>query len=152
MKKIINILLKNLILLCIFGCLYSNIELLWRNKTDVRMILVGGICGVLIGLINEIQPKISLFFQSLISTAIVLIVEFLFGYYFNIIQGLNIWDYSDLPFNLMGQICLPYAILWLFLSIICIYVDDLLRYKLFGKEKPESFINYIKKLFIKKEI
>mgnify|MGYP006903197812 FL=1 len=42
-----------------------------------------------------------------------------------------------MPFNLCGQICLPYTILWILLSAVCIVTDDWLRYLLFGEEKPE---------------
>ncbi|MDE7477569.1 MAG: putative ABC transporter permease, partial [Lachnospiraceae bacterium] len=47
-----------------------------------------------------------------------------------------IWDYRDMPLNIMGQICLPYTILWFFLSLLAIILDDYLRYWLFGEEKP----------------
>ena len=32
---------------------------------------------------------------------------------------LDIWDYSRIPFNLYGQICLPYAAVWFVLSADC---------------------------------
>lgn len=147
MKNFFKHVLKDFILFIIFGCIYTNFELVWRNYTDVRMILVGGLCGLFIGLINEFTPKMKLAKQCLISTVIVLVIEFISGYYFNIIKGLNIWDYSDLPLNIMGQVCLPYAILWFFLSILAIYLDDFLRWKLFGEEEPERFSEFIKKLF-----
>ena len=54
----------------------------------------------------------------------------------NLMLGLHIWDYSDMPFNFLGQICLPFTILWLFLSLLCIFVDDWLRHALFHEEKP----------------
>lgn len=145
-KRVLNIILRNIILMLIFGCIYTNIELVMRNYTDIRMLFVGGLCGLCIGLINEFKPKMPLYLQSIISTIIVLIIEFVSGYYFNIIQGLNIWDYSDKPFNIMGQICLPYAFLWFLLSIVCIYVDDFLRHQFFNKEEPEKFIDYLKRL------
>ena len=49
---------------------------------------------------------------------------------------LEVWDYSNLPFNFMGQICLPFSFAWTLLSGVAIVVDDYLRYLLFGEEKP----------------
>lgn len=144
-------LLKNISLFSIFGMIYTNIELFFRNKTDVRMFFVGGLCGLLVGLINEIFPKMRIIYQAFLSTIIILSIEFVSGYYFNIIKGLNIWNYSDMPFNIMGQICLPFGIIWFFLSILCIYVDDLLRYKLFDEEKPISLKDYLKSIFKKRK-
>ena len=41
-----------------------------------------------------------------------------------------------MPFNLLGQICLPFAVAWLALAAVAIVLDDYLRYWLFGEEKP----------------
>ena len=62
--------------------------------------------------------------------------EFIFGVILNIWLGLNIWDYSNLPFNILGQICIPFSTIWYFLSIIGICLDDFFRWKLFNEEKP----------------
>ena len=61
-------------------------------------------------------------------------------------MSLNIWDYSDLPFNLMGQICLLFSVFWFFLSIIAIWLDDYLRYKFYGDKKPKDLFEYMKNL------
>ena len=61
---------------------------------------------------------------------------FIFGCIFNLLLNLNVWDYYDLPFNIMGQICLPYMFLWFLLSPVCIVVDDYIRYLFFNEEKP----------------
>ena len=53
--------------------------------------------------------------------------------------GLNIWDYSNMPLNLWGQICLPFSCLWFFLSAVAIILDDELRYNIFGEEKPHYY-------------
>ena len=46
---------------------------------------------------------------------------------------LNVWDYSNIPFNLDGQICLLFSFFWIFISLIAIILDDLLRYVLFDE-------------------
>ena len=37
---------------------------------------------------------------------------------------------------LVGGLCLPFAVLWFFLSAVGIVLDDYLRYFLFGEENP----------------
>lgn len=38
-------------------------------------------------------------------------VEFIFGCIFNISLGMNVWNYDNMLFNLLGQICLPFSLL-----------------------------------------
>lgn len=132
-----------------FGSFYVALEILFRNKSDRSMFLLGGLCGVLIGLLNEWITNMSIKKQCLISALIVTTLEFITGYIVNIKLGLGVWDYSQMPFNFMGQICLPYSILWYFLSLVAIWVDDYLRYKLFGSKYKGSLKKYIKSLFQK---
>ena len=44
-------------------------------------------------------------------------VEFLFGLLVNRVLHLHVWDYSALPLNIMGQICLPFSLIWFVLTI-----------------------------------
>lgn len=53
-----------------------------------------------------------------------------------LLDGLGVWDYSGMPLNYKGQICLPFSILWIFVSIAAVVLDDWLRYWLFGEERP----------------
>ena len=131
MMKIKNYLIKELILLIIFGITYCGIEILYRGRTHISMLFVGGLCAVLIGMINEITPKMNIILQMFIGAVIVTIIEFFSGYIINIILGLNVWDYSNLMFNYKGQISLLFTIIWFFLSVPVIYLDDKLRKILF---------------------
>ena len=49
---------------------------------------------------------------------------------------LGVWDYTDMPFNLMGQICLPFSAAWIVVSAAAILLDDWLRWQLYGEDKP----------------
>ena len=129
--KIKNYLIKEIILLIIFGITYCGIEILYRGRTHISMLFVGGLCAVLIGMINEITPKMNIILQMFIGAVIVTIIEFFSGYIINIILGLNVWDYSNLMFNYKGQISLLFTIIWFFLSMPVIYLDDKLRKILF---------------------
>lgn len=137
MKNLLGHFYRLLVLFLIGGLAYMGIEILWRQRTHWTMGIVGGLCFVLIGLINEVFTFcMPLWKQDLIATGIVTVVEFISGVIINIIFGLNVWDYSDVPLNLMGQICLPYVILWFLLANVAIVIDDVLRWKLFNEEKP----------------
>lgn len=128
--------LKYLFLFLVGGICYFGIEILARGFSHWTMIVVGGICFVLIGLLNEKTPKMSLIKQMIYSTILITVIEFVSGCILNIWLKLNIWDYSENAFNLLGQICLSHTIYWFFLSVVGILLDDYLRCKIFKKEKP----------------
>ncbi|MFO7161082.1 MAG: hypothetical protein DIU81_006275 [[Clostridium] cellulosi] len=136
-----------MVLWFVLGMCYATVELLWRGVTYLPMIWVGGLCGLCVGLLNQ-HPFFCgcrMWQQCLIGTLITLVIEFVSGYILNIKLGLDIWDYSSIPFNLMGQICLPYGILWFFLMPFAVYLDDWLRWKLFYEKKPRGgpLANYV---------
>ena len=127
---------KYLTLFLIGGISYYFIEILYRGYSHFSMIIVGGLCFVLIGCINNFSnTEIPLFIQMLISVFIVDIIELLSGIIINIILGLNVWDYSNLPFNLLGQISLRSSIAWFFLSLLAIYLNDLLKFVIYNEPK-----------------
>lgn len=126
-----NYILKEIIIFIIFGILYGLIEILFRGYTHWTMLVLGGFCGVFIGLLNEITPTMKVSIQMLISSIFVTVLELVFGYILNIRLGLHIWDYSNQAFNFKGQICLVFSILWFFLSLLVIYLDDCIKAKLF---------------------
>lgn len=129
--------MKQFILFALGGIFYIIIELLWRGSSHWTMFILGGLCFFLIGIINEMFSfKTPLLPQMIIGMFIITSLEFVTGWIVNIKLGMNVWDYSYMPFNIMGQICLPYMGLWFVLSGICIITDDYLRYALFGEEKP----------------
>ena len=124
-----NFVLKEFIIFIIFGLMYITIELLYRGHTHYSMFIVGGICGVLIGLINDKTPDMPLLPQCVLGAVIITIIELLTGLFLNVYLGLNVWDYSNQPFNFMGQICPQFCIIWCILSILVIRIDDWLKEK-----------------------
>jgi len=114
-----------------------GVELLWRGRTHWTMGLVGGLCFVLIGGLNNYLPwEMPVWKQAVCGSALVTAVELVAGVILNLYLGLGVWDYSNMPCNLLGQICLPYSLLWVGLSLVCIFADDWLRWRLFHEEKP----------------
>ena len=132
-----KLLLKNAVLYSVGGIIYYLIEILWRGYSHWTMCLLGGFCFLCIGLINEFFTwEIKIWKQAIYGTALITVLEFFSGCIINIWLGWNVWDYSNVPFNVLGQICLPYIILWFPLTIVGIVLDDYLRYWLFNEEKP----------------
>ena len=129
---------ENTVLFCVGGIVYIVIELLWRGYSHWSMFFLGGLCFLVLGWLNErMEWETPLLLEMLLGAFLITVLEFGFGYIFNICLGLNVWDYSDMPLNIMGQVCLPYMLLWFILSFFCIVMDDNLRYYLFGEEKKK---------------
>ena len=117
--------------------IYVIIENLYRGYSHWTMFLLGGICFIALGLINEVIPwDMPLLLQMFIGGAIITVLELITGCVVNLWLGWNVWDYSELPFNLWGQISLFSSIVWVGLSLAGIVLDDTIRWKFFGEDKP----------------
>lgn len=133
----ISSLYKYLFLFLVGGFAYFYIEILFRGFSHFSMIICGGLAFVLCGWIDQLTHfRISIVTQMLISAVIITLLELCTGYIVNIWLQWNVWDYSRMPYNFHGQICLAYSIIWMLLSLVCIVVDDLIRWKIFDEEKP----------------
>ena len=113
------------------------IELIWRGHSHWTMFILGGLCFIYLGLINEVLHwETPLWLQILIGAAGITILEFSTGCIVNLALGWNVWDYSGMPGNLLGQICPQYFVLWLPVALAGIVLDDWIRYRKFGEERP----------------
>lgn len=129
---------KYLILFLFGGSTYLLMEYFSRDgNTHWVMGIVGGICFILVGLLNE-NRKLNLPFwvQCIYGGFIITAVELVSGIIINRVLQLNVWDYSDHKYQNMGQICIEFTILWCFLSSIAIIADDYIRYWFFDGKKP----------------
>ena len=128
---------KYLFLFGIGGALYILIELIWRGYSHWSMFVLGGLCFVFLGLINEVLPwQMPLWMQVLIGAVGITVLEFMTGCIVNLVLGWNVWDYSNLPGNVLGQICPQYFLLWLPVAVAGIVLDDWIRYRRYGEERP----------------
>lgn len=119
------------------GFIYSLIEVASRGYTHWSMFLLGGICFVFLGLLNEVFSwNTPLLLQMLCGAVIITALEFITGCIVNLWLGWGVWDYSNEKFNLYGQICIKYSCYWFCLSLVGIILDDYLRYWFFDEEKP----------------
>ena len=112
-------------ILFVIGALgYAAIELLWRGRTHWSMSLAGGISFLGMNKISRKLKKRCLFVKAVASALFITLIELVFGLFFNILLKKNIWDYSKVPFNLKGQICLLYSVYWIILSLLFIPLAD----------------------------
>lgn len=122
---------NNIIMFLFGGITYGLIEVIWRGHTHWSMAVAGGICFLLIGRLNLwLRGKVSYLTRCIFGAIAVTAVELAAGVILNLWLGLGVWDYSAMPFNLWGQICLPYFLLWVGLMVIAVWLEQAIRFKL----------------------
>lgn len=108
---------KMIIFFTIGAILYPILEILFRGYSHWSMSIAGGLSFLFICEVNRLMPHGSIWLKCLIGAAAITVIEFITGYIVNIQLNMGVWDYSHLPLNIMGQICLPFTVLWFFLCI-----------------------------------
>lgn len=133
----IKIFIKNLILFIIFGLIYYGLESIWKGApTHWTIFALGGTIGFLIGDINgKIHWEMPIFQQTTIGLGVAIFSDAVAGVILNILLRLNIWQYTKFEF-FWGQCSLPFCLIWLVLSTLCILLDDQIRWRFLGEEKP----------------
>lgn len=132
--------LKYIALWSIGAFMYGIIEIFFKGNTHICMGIVGGICLILIGNINQsFGFDIPLFKQMFYGAIIITSFELATGVLLNMWLNLDVWDYSKLPFNFEGQICLLFSAIWYFLSGFAIIIDDYARFLIFKEPKPYRY-------------
>ena len=142
MTKPVSPLLREIIKLTLLflmgGMIYFIIEVAYKGDSHYSMLITGGLCFLFMEGINSyFDRNMPLIFQMLYSAVIVTLLEFISGVIVNIVFNLNVWDYSNIPFNIMGQICPRFFVIWFMLSLVGIVLDDFLRCRMFGEKMPK---------------
>lgn len=109
---------KNCFLFSLGGGSYAILELLWRGRTHGSMFFLGGGCFLLLGKLRRLPLGRPL--QAFVGGTLVTIGELLTGLFVN--RRFTVWDYRRLPLNFLGQICLPYSLLWMPLSLFAMWL------------------------------
>lgn len=119
------------------GSTYCALEVIWRGYSHWTMLVLAAVVFIIVGLLNEVWSwQTSIALQVAAGTALATALEFITGCIVNLWLGWDVWDYSDMPGNLMGQICPQYTLLWAALVLVAILLDDYIRWRFFGEEKP----------------
>jgi uncharacterized membrane protein len=105
---------------------YACVEILFRGYTHWSMMLTGGACVLTIYYINMEFPRTPLLPRALAGTFVIVLFEFAVGLIVNTWFGWNIWDYSDIPGNILGLICPLFSAAWFLLSLVLCMVTSLL--------------------------
>lgn len=126
----VKIAIKYAFIFILGGVGYGLMEIFYRGRTHFSMVLAGGICFLIIVLLdNRFGGKIPLIPLAAICSAAITAVEFVFGVIFNLWLKMGVWDYSAVPFNILGQVCLPFSLIWIAVSTGAILLN---RYVLAG--------------------
>lgn len=107
-----NSVCKTAILFVFGGLVYFGLEVLFRGHSHWTMFVLGGFLFLILGELNEglLEWDTPLIWQGVLGSAIVTGAELVTGMILNVWLGLGVWDYSGMPFNYKGQICLPFSI------------------------------------------
>lgn len=108
------------------GIGYVAIELVYRGRSDFSMAPADGICFMLLHALFVLRPM-PLAAKCIAGAVSITAVEFLFGWVVNIRLGRSVWDYSNMKFNLYGQICLRYSCFWGLLTVPVSLLSKLLH-------------------------
>lgn len=129
------------------GTVYFFIEVAWktfRGRPETiswTMLLLAVILAIPLERCGAEMPWHSpIWAQGLVCGTAITAVELIAGLVLNVWLGLGIWDYSGLPFNFMGQICLQFWLIWCLVSMPAIIILDFLRYAVAGGERPHYYI------------
>lgn len=109
------------------GILYGAVETLWRGYTHPTMLFAGGLAFSVIYCIDGEHPRLKPWKRMASGAAVITLTELIFGVVLNLLLGLDVWDYSGLPYNLFGQICVLYSLLWAILSVPAFALCRLVR-------------------------
>lgn len=108
------------------GSMYYMLETMVRGYSHWSMFILGGVCFLSCGIVNDLSGNtISVWEKMVWCMIIITALEFLTGFILNIKLGWHIWDYSRMPFHVMGQICVPYMLLWYFVSGAAIWINKM---------------------------
>ena len=141
MKNFKKNLAEYLFLFWLGGSVYIEVELLYRGYTHWSMFVLAGFMFITVGWSNEYiftwQDK---FFKQVgLATLWATLCEYICGLILRCF-GLQVWDYSDVPLNIDGLICVPFMFAWAALMIVAIVVDDLAKFYFFGGQRPHYHV------------
>ena len=123
------------------GTLYYTFEMFFRGFSHWTMFVLGGICAVFCvwqGLVLKWREP--LWIQIIRCTIFVIAGEFITGIVVNKWLRWQVWDYTDQPFQLFGQICAPFAIIFSGLCALGIIGGGYFVHLIYGEEKPDFHV------------
>lgn len=114
---------------------YYSIELLWRGYSHGAMAVLGGLCFLCLYAMGRFFPKMPMLLFCIFGGVIITALELATGELVNNLLKLDIWDYSNMPLNFRGQICLLFSFFWCLLSFPAAFLAKAMRTKIFGQDR-----------------
>ena len=115
---------KNVLIFFIGAVGYALIEIIWRGHTHPSMMLAGGFSFLAFSYISEKMVTTPLLIKAFLAAIVVTALELVFGLIFNIGFGMNVWNYSTMPLNFLGQICPTFSLLWCGIAMLFLPVSE----------------------------
>lgn len=126
---------KNLVMFIVGFCVYITIETVFRGYSFWQMGICGGLAVVILDKINDrISWDTDTIVQCLCGALLITAMELVIGLCVKWAGLPPMWDYSNMPLNFCGVICLPFSVVWFFLSLVAIWLADAINYYVFGEE------------------
>lgn len=123
------------------GCIYYSIEIVFRGFSHWSMFVLGGMALCFCTFQGQTMHWSEPLWKQIIRAVIfVTALEFTTGIIVNKWFRLEVWDYSDQPLQLWGQICVPFMILFSGLLACAILLGGSLTYRIYGEEKPHFHV------------
>lgn len=96
----------DMVVFLIGGVTYAMIEIMWRGNTHWTMVLLGGLCFLTLYKLFGYMSNYSLIEKCVLGAIVITTLEFVVGCIVNLVFHMNVWNYSRMPLNLSGQICI----------------------------------------------
>jgi uncharacterized membrane protein len=109
--------------------IYSLIEIINRGYTHWTMSLTGGVVLMLLYTVNS-HSRMTLMKSCFTGALLITSVELTVGIFDNLIMHWNVWDYSGMPMNFLGQICPLFSCYWFLLCIPAYFLCRMIRRRL----------------------
>lgn len=122
---------KGCVLFYIGGTAYLILEFLWRGRSHGSMFLLGGLCFLLVGGGIARLYRLPLALRLLVGAGVITALELVTGLLVN--RNFEIWDYRNQLFHFAGQICLPFSLLWIPVSLLAMGLYAVTQKKLTQK-------------------
>ena len=113
-----NSVLLEIIVFVLGAASYAMIEVLFRGHTHWTMVLTGGACVLTFYYLQDWLLGSPLVVGALAGAVIITLYEFCIGVIVNLKLGWDVWDYSQLSGNIMGQICPYFTAMWFGLCLV----------------------------------
>ncbi len=116
------------------GVMYGSLETVARGYTHPSMLLTGGVCFAGLYAIDK-HSRRALWVRILMGAALITAAELTAGCICNLWLGWDVWNYSHIPFNFLGQICPRFTVIWAALTIPAYWLAAVLRGAI-GESQP----------------